>query len=115
MQSDVVCDVCSKRFAVTRLKRQRLKNGIEEVYFKCPECKQHYTAYYTNKEIRDNQSEIRRLRKKLNKKTRIMHELTDTEIQEVTTKCDKYINKIDSLTNKNRDIMYDLRKEKEVS
>lgn len=62
----VRCDKCEKDFDI-RLKTTSMRRGIKRVYFRCPYCKEEYTAYYTDTKIRKRQAEMRRLAKKIAK------------------------------------------------
>lgn len=57
---NVKCEKCSKWFKMTqnKLKVRKLKNGIEETYYKCPKCKVEYKVCITDEEIRDIQKQI---------------------------------------------------------
>lgn len=57
----VYCDECKYEFYIT-LRKEKLKDRIERIYFICPKCKKEYTAYYTNDVIKANQVKIRRLK-----------------------------------------------------
>lgn len=54
----VVCDKCQKQFKIS-IKKQKIEDDIERVYFVCPKCKEEYTSYYSNDEIKDKQNQIR--------------------------------------------------------
>ncbi len=68
----VTCDAkdgCKKEFDLDRFEVEKLGNGIEKTYFKCPHCGKEYIAFYTDKDIRMKQFRIRKLTslKKINK------------------------------------------------
>lgn len=54
----VVCDKCQKQFKIS-IKKQKIEDDIERVYFVCPKCKEKYTSYYSDDEIKDRQNQIR--------------------------------------------------------
>jgi len=71
MDNIVRCDVCDKQFVIKpQLKKHG--QGIQETYFTCPHCDEHYTAVVTNAEIRKRQREIKQLGDQL-------HTITDQE------------------------------------
>lgn len=55
------CDECTKEFEL-KLRTRKLKDSIEEVFFRCPKCKKKYIAFYTNDEVKKLQTEIRETR-----------------------------------------------------
>lgn len=58
----VKCDAqngCGHTFKVKEFKTKRLKQGIEKVYFRCPNCKLDYVAFFTNKRIRMLQKNLK--------------------------------------------------------
>lgn len=60
MSRKITCDKCNKDFDLnTKVKKH--KDGVEEVYFKCPHCKVKYTSYFTDKNIRIKQNKINKL------------------------------------------------------
>lgn len=50
---------CKKQFEIKQLKERKLKDGVIETYFKCPKCGRKYICFYTDKEIRKLQAELR--------------------------------------------------------
>lgn len=64
----VYCDKCDKRFKI-KVRKQKLKNGVERIYFACPRCKEEYTSHYTNEKIRNMQHKIKWLRQEYQKAT----------------------------------------------
>jgi transcription initiation factor IIE alpha subunit len=60
------CDKCNKYFEV-QIKLRKPDRGIEEHYFNCSHCGEKYISYYTNKNIRRKQKEVRALYDKLSK------------------------------------------------
>lgn len=58
--AQITCDKCghSQDF---RPRTSRLTNGVERVYIKCEKCGEQYTAFYTNKSIREIQARQRRI------------------------------------------------------
>lgn len=64
--NNVKCDKCNKVFKIaSKVKKHPL--GVEEMYFTCPHCKHHYTAFFSNKKIRRMQAEVSKLRNKISK------------------------------------------------
>jgi len=64
----IKCDDCETIFELNNdFKAQYLEKGIVRTYFICPNCGKEYTAYYTNKKVRDNQEKIRELSEKVKK------------------------------------------------
>lgn len=61
----ILCDNCKKEFEVGKLQNRKLAKDIELTYFICPHCKTEFTAYYTNRQIRVNQSKIREMAVKI--------------------------------------------------
>lgn len=57
-EQKVNCDKCKKDFII-KLKVKKHKEGIEELYFKCPHCKERYTSYYIDREGKELQKKIR--------------------------------------------------------
>lgn len=60
---------CGEEFRIEGFEVEKLKNGIEKTYFKCPHCNKVYIAFYRDKDIRMKQFRIRKLTsvKKINK------------------------------------------------
>ncbi|MBY6800133.1 transglycosylase [Clostridium botulinum] len=56
----VYCDKCNKDFEINA-KEKKYKDGIVELYFKCPHCQERYTSFFTNKSIRQKQKKVRNL------------------------------------------------------
>lgn len=52
---------CGKEFRIRRFILDKLGNGIEKTYFRCPHCKKEYLAFYTDKNIREKQKKIRKM------------------------------------------------------
>lgn len=50
---------CKRNFELAKFKEKKLKDGVVETYFKCPHCHKRYTCFYTNKEIRQLQAQLR--------------------------------------------------------
>lgn len=46
----------------------KMKDGVELVYLVCEKCKEQYTAYYTDKPIRDLQARQRRIANRMSRK-----------------------------------------------
>lgn len=63
----IICDECGYEFKLKKLKTQKLENNIQRNYFVCPECKEEYTAYYTDYEVRLNQQELSKMATKIKK------------------------------------------------
>lgn len=55
------CDECSREFTIRKLDTKYHTGGIQEVGFKCPECKKRYTCFYTDGPIRNMQQELIKL------------------------------------------------------
>ncbi len=70
----VYCDECLKEYE-PEFKVKKVKDDIEETYFKCPHCKHKYTAFYTNRSIRQQQTKLRNTYKKFDKKRLTNHQL----------------------------------------
>lgn len=66
LKMNVQCDECKIDFEV-KPKLNKPVPGIEEHYFTCSHCGKKYISYYTNKNIRRKQTEIRHLYSKLSK------------------------------------------------
>lgn len=47
----IYCDKCKHEFTPD-LKVRNRGVSVKETYFKCPKCRTHYTAFYTNQEAR---------------------------------------------------------------
>lgn len=60
----VSCDKCKEEFEA-ELKIKKLSDGIEENYFKCPECGHKYIAFVTDKKVRKEQQQIRQMYQEL--------------------------------------------------
>ncbi|EJP6471373.1 hypothetical protein NHI66_000621 [Clostridium botulinum] len=50
---------CKRNFELAKFKEKKLKNGVIETYFKCPYCGKKYNCFYTDKEIRRLQAQLR--------------------------------------------------------
>lgn len=63
-QTPAVCNECQQEFILHRdhVKVESLTGGNERTYFTCPHCKKEYTAFYTNREIRNLRMDIKRKR-----------------------------------------------------
>lgn len=59
------CDVCEEDFKISRFNTFKLTKGVEKTSFSCPHCETEYVAGYTNKEIRELQLEIKRVRSRI--------------------------------------------------
>lgn len=46
----------------------RMKDGVERVYIVCEKCKEQYTAYYTDKQIRALQAQQRKIQNRIKRK-----------------------------------------------
>lgn len=82
---EVKCDHCQHEFTVSSLEELSLEDGINKNSFTCPQCKKEYVAFYTDKAIRNNLTEIAKLRWDLNKAT------TVNKKQKLTGKIQKLI------------------------
>lgn len=58
----IYCDKCKHEFTPD-LKVRNRGVSVKETYFKCPKCRTHYTAFYTNQEARRLQRVIQNLTK----------------------------------------------------
>lgn len=56
----IYCDKCNHEFT-PNLKERNRGVSVKETYFKCPKCRTHYTAFYTNQEARRLQRVIQKL------------------------------------------------------
>ncbi|AUN10423.1 hypothetical protein RSJ21_09350 [Clostridium botulinum] len=57
---ETYCDKgCKKKFEIKELKERKLRDGVIETYFKCPKCGRKYNCFYTDKEIRQLQAQLR--------------------------------------------------------
>ena len=56
----IYCDKCKHEFTPD-LKVRNRGISVKETYFRCPKCKKHYTAFYTNQEARRLQRAIQKL------------------------------------------------------
>lgn len=61
----VQCNNCKGGFHII-VQHRRLEDSIEETYFECPYCQQHYPSFYTDTAVRDKQRSISKLRDRLN-------------------------------------------------
>lgn len=55
------CDKCGKDTPVV-FKESRRPRGVRETFFKCRECRAHYTCFVTDKAVRRKHKEIKTLR-----------------------------------------------------
>lgn len=79
----VNCDKCKKDFII-KLKVKKHKEGIEELYFKCPHCKERYTSYYIDREGKELQKKIRAKYNQLHitkDKNRVQKEIKDMQVR----------------------------------
>ncbi|MFU1797476.1 hypothetical protein ACM1RC_26660 [Paenibacillus azoreducens] len=61
----IICDAgCQNKFVVDKFMSTRIGGGVEKVYIVCPHCQHEYVASYTDPEIRDLQTRIRRVQKR---------------------------------------------------
>src|SRR5690625_4475703 len=61
------CDKCEKELKLTQLNTNlvdHLPNNIDRFYLECPHCKQQYTSYFLNDEMKKIQVQIKMLHKK---------------------------------------------------
>lgn len=54
----IYCDKCTHEFTPD-LKVRNRTISVKETYFRCPQCREHYTAFYTNQEARRLQRVIK--------------------------------------------------------
>lgn len=59
MKQRVFCDACGRRFKPRS--RKTIQGDVERIYIKCPKCKKEYTAYHTDKSVREKQALMRAL------------------------------------------------------
>lgn len=59
----VKCDNCKGGFHIF-VQHRRLEDSIEETYFECPYCQQHYPSFYTDTAVREKQRSIAKLRER---------------------------------------------------
>lgn len=69
MDSLVKCDECRHEFVLKKLKTKKLTNGVEKTFFSCPSCKKEYVSFITDKNLRNKQKEMQRLRLKIRKQS----------------------------------------------
>lgn len=53
---------CNKQFNLDNLEVEYLDNGVEKNYFKCPNCGKEFVAFYTDKDIRNKQQKIKKIK-----------------------------------------------------
>lgn len=58
---ETTCDKCHKDFMI-EIKVKKYSGGIEEIYFVCPHCRQRYSSYFTDRNIRIKQKQIMKRR-----------------------------------------------------
>lgn len=58
----IYCDKCKHEFTPD-LKTRNRGVAVRETYFRCPKCRAHYTAFFTNQEARRLQRVIQNLTK----------------------------------------------------
>ena len=66
-----ICD-CGEESEITRILTEKMRGGIERMYFRCQHCGKEYLVCYTDKEIRKKQKKLQKgmhplLAKKLGK------------------------------------------------
>jgi transcription initiation factor IIE alpha subunit len=83
--TSVKCDNCKKKFEIKELKKCKVKNDIEKVYFVCPYCGAEYRSFYTNRKSRKIQYEINKLREKIKSDPKN----TEQYMREIKSKTDK--------------------------
>lgn len=54
----IICDECKAEFELNIFK-ERLNDGVERNFLKCPNCEKEYSSFYTNPSIRENQKKVR--------------------------------------------------------
>jgi transposase-like protein len=83
------CDSCKQDFVIGRLDERLLKDGVRQTFFSCPHCKKEYTAFYTDKAIRERQKELKNLQSecKRTKKPERLEELSE-QIERITMEND---------------------------
>ncbi|EKS4344835.1 transglycosylase [Clostridium sporogenes] len=65
---EVYCNKCNKDFEI-KAKEKKYADGIVELYFKCPYCKERYTSFFTDKNIRQKQKKVRKFYEQYGKET----------------------------------------------
>lgn len=60
----VRCEVCGHEQGFSP-RTTKKKDGVERVYIMCEKCREQYTAYYTDKQIRSLQARQRKIQKKI--------------------------------------------------
>ncbi|WMJ81963.1 transglycosylase [Clostridium sp. MB40-C1] len=63
---EVYCNKCNKDFELN-IKVKKYPGGVEETYFKCPHCKERYSSYFTDRNIRIKQGKVRNKYEQLSK------------------------------------------------
>lgn len=74
---------CNKQFEVKEFKERKLKGGVREIYFKCTHCNKKYICFYTDREIRKLQTDLR------NKRSNTKREEIEQLQQRIKEKMDK--------------------------
>lgn len=64
----IACDKCGHEQRLVP-HTAKMKDGVERVYLVCEACKEQYTAYYTDRTIREIQARQRRIAKKISRMT----------------------------------------------
>lgn len=83
---EVYCNKCNKDFEINA-KEKKYKDGIVELYFKCPHCKERYTSFFTDKNIRQKQKKVRKLYEQYGKQTdenkiiELLKEIDDLKVE----------------------------------
>lgn len=75
-------DGCQEEFNVQQLKIdqvEHLTGDVERHYIECPNCKQQYTSYYLNDEMKQIQTQMRLLIKKAPLKVKQKNRLSKLE------------------------------------
>ena len=70
-------DGCQKEFTTTQagIGYETLPGNVERHYMECPNCKEQYTSYFLDDEMKEIQKEIRRLKYKTDLKVKQKNKL----------------------------------------
>jgi NAD-dependent SIR2 family protein deacetylase len=63
----VTCDECKKQFKLKpkRIEKEKVVEGIDRTFFKCPYCKRKYVVTYEDGEFKQNISDMKVLREEM--------------------------------------------------
>lgn len=72
-----ICNLgCNQVFEDPIFKEEKVKEDINEVYFKCPKCGRKYTCFYTDREIRKLQA-LQRKTRDINEFNKLKEKVTE--------------------------------------